>query len=84
MSLLGGSLLGQRRYPLAEPEVIAGYEGLRARAARIPMPKRSCLLEAAMRVVRLYETWNKPEEARTWKAKLGLPDLPASVFTTEL
>jgi hypothetical protein len=36
--------------------------------------------EAAERVVRLYEEWNKPDQATVWKAKLGMRDLPADVF----
>jgi hypothetical protein len=31
-------------------------------------------------VLRLYATWGRPEQARAWKAKLGLTDLPADVF----
>jgi hypothetical protein len=31
-------------------------------------------------VVRLYEDWGKAERAAMWKAKLGMPDLPADVF----
>jgi hypothetical protein len=30
--------------------------------------------------VRLYEAWGKPEEAKAWKKKLDLEDLPADVF----
>ena len=33
-----------------------------------------------MRVVRLYEEWNKPDQATAWKVKLGLRDLPADVY----
>ena len=80
MSLLGGALLGQGRYAEAEPLVVAGYEGMKAREARIAVPERSRLREAAERVVRLYEAWGKPEQAAAWKAKLGMPDLPADVF----
>ncbi len=36
MSLLGGALLGQGRYAEAEPLVIGGYEGMKAREAKIP------------------------------------------------
>jgi hypothetical protein len=32
-------------------------------------------------VVRLYENWNKPGQVAAWKARLGIPDLPADVFT---
>jgi hypothetical protein len=31
-------------------------------------------------VVRLYEAWGKPEKAKEWKRKLGMPDLPAKLF----
>jgi hypothetical protein len=31
-------------------------------------------------VVRLYEHWGKLDQAAAWKAKLGLPDLPADTF----
>jgi hypothetical protein len=32
-------------------------------------------------VVRLYELWDMPAKADEWKAKLGLRDLPANVFS---
>jgi hypothetical protein len=31
-------------------------------------------------VVRLYEAWGEFEQAKEWKSKLGLADLPADVF----
>jgi hypothetical protein len=80
MSLLGGSLLGQGRHSEAEPAVVEGYQGMKARESRIPVPERSRLREAAERVVHLYEGWGRPEEAAAWKARLGMPDLPADVF----
>ena len=42
--------------------------------------ERFRLREAAERVVHLYEAWNQPDRAAAWKAKLGMPDLPADVF----
>ena len=80
MSLLGGALLGQGRYAEAEPLIVPGYEGMKARAAKIPAPAKPPCPEAAERVVRLYEAWGRPEQAAAWKAKLGLADLPADVF----
>jgi serine/threonine protein kinase/tetratricopeptide (TPR) repeat protein len=80
MSLLGGALLGQGRYADAEPLVVGGYEGMKAREARIYVPERSLLHEAAERIVRLFEGWNKPDHAAAWKVKLGMPDLPTDVF----
>jgi serine/threonine protein kinase len=80
MSLLGGALLGRGKYAEAEPLVVPGYEGMKARAATIAAQVKHRLLEAAERVVRLYEAWGKPDTAREWKEKLGLVDLPADVF----
>jgi tetratricopeptide (TPR) repeat protein/tRNA A-37 threonylcarbamoyl transferase component Bud32 len=80
MSLLGGSLSGQGRYADAEPLIVAGYQGMKAREARIFPLDRPRLLEAAERLVRLYEACNRRDEAALWKAKLGMPDLPPHVF----
>jgi hypothetical protein len=79
-SQLGGALLGQGKSAEAEPLILGGYEGLKARQARIPQPARPRLAEAAERVVQLYEAWNRPDRAAAWKARLGLTDLPAEVF----
>ena len=80
MSLLGESLLGQCKYAETEALVVQGYEGIKAREAKIPGPGKSRLPEAAERVIRLYEAWGKLEQAASWKARLGLAELPADVF----
>jgi tetratricopeptide (TPR) repeat protein/tRNA A-37 threonylcarbamoyl transferase component Bud32 len=80
LSLLGWSLTGQGRYAEAESLVVSGYEGMKERESRVAMPNRSRLREAAVRVIRLYEAWGKPEQAAAWKVKLGLADLPADPF----
>ena len=72
-SLLGGSLLGQKEYAEAEPLIVSGYEGMKAREARIPPPGRPRLAEAAERVVRLYEDWGKKDKAAEWRARLAKP-----------
>src|SRR5437764_14778634 len=53
-SMLGGSLLGQKKHADAEPLLAAGYEGMREREARIPVPGRVRLVEALERLVQLY------------------------------
>jgi serine/threonine protein kinase len=53
MSQLGAALAGQTKYAEAEPLILAGYEGLKAREAKIPAPNKPCLTEAADRIVRL-------------------------------
>jgi tetratricopeptide (TPR) repeat protein len=80
LSMLGESLLEQRRYAEAEPALLSGYEGMVSHEAEIPISQRALPCEAAERVVRLYESWNKPQEAAAWKAKVGMRDLPAQVF----
>jgi eukaryotic-like serine/threonine-protein kinase len=81
-SLLGGSLLGQNKYAEAEPLVLSGYEGMKAREAKIPQPEEWKLTKAGERIVELYEAWGKPDQAADWRKKLGLtsPDFPADVF----
>ena len=72
-SLLGGSLLGQKKYAEAEPLIVSGYEGMKAREAKIPPPGKPRLAEAAERVVKLYEAWGKKDKAAEWRARLAKP-----------
>jgi serine/threonine protein kinase len=70
-SSLGAALLGQGAYTEAEPLLVAGYEGLKAREQEIPrFFARYRLAEASGRVVRLYEAWGRPDVAAAWRAKL--------------
>jgi eukaryotic-like serine/threonine-protein kinase len=79
-SQLDGALLGQGKYADAEPLVVAGYEGMKAREAKIPAIGKIYLTEAAERVIQLYRAWGKPDQAAAWAARLGLAELPADVF----
>jgi hypothetical protein len=72
-SLLGGSLLGQKRYAEAEPLIVAGYDGMKAREARIPPPGMPRFAEGAERVIRLYEEWGKKDKAAEWRTRLAKP-----------
>ena len=69
MSLLGGSLLAQKKHADAEPYLVRGYEGLAARAAKIPAPYRKALPEALERIIRLYDEWGKKDRAAAWREK---------------
>jgi tetratricopeptide (TPR) repeat protein len=80
MSLLGGALLGQGKYAEAEPLVVQGYEGIRAREAKIFASDKSRLHEAAARLVGLYEAWGKADQAAEWKTRIGLTGFPSDVF----
>jgi len=70
-SLLGGSLLSQKKYAEAERFVLSGHEGMKAREARIPAPQKKRLGEAGTRIVALYDAWGKKEKADEWRKRLA-------------
>jgi hypothetical protein len=70
-SLLGGSLLGQKKYAEAEPLLLSGYEGMKQREEKIPAAGRPRLKEALQRLVQLYETTGRTDHADEWKQKLA-------------
>ena len=69
-SLLGGSLLAQKKYSQAEPLIISGYDGIKARLSKVPDVAKTRLAEAADRVVQLFDAWGKKARATEWRAKL--------------
>ena len=71
-SLLGGSLAGQRKYPEAEPLLVAGYERMRERANTLPPCNRLQLEQAGKWIVQLYQDWGKPDKAAEWRARISL------------
>jgi hypothetical protein len=76
-TLLGDVLLAQRKYTEAEPLLVQGYEGLRAREGRIsPLYARFRIAEAGERVVRLYDAWGRAEKAAEWRTTLTKPTHP--------
>jgi tetratricopeptide (TPR) repeat protein len=72
-SLLGEALLDQKKFADAEPPLVSGYQGLKARADSIPPGERPRLAKAGERLVRLYESWGKNDEATRWRKQLELP-----------
>jgi len=67
--LLGWALLGQRKYTEAEPLLLKGYEGLKARAKAAPPPFRNRVPEALDRLIELYTATSKPDEIQKWRAE---------------
>ena len=63
-------LLGQKNYADAEPLLLAGYEGMKAREAKIPPAGKPRLTEAIQRLVDLYGAWGKPDQAAEWRKNL--------------
>jgi tetratricopeptide (TPR) repeat protein len=70
-SILGGVLSGQKRYAEAEPLLLEGYEGMRARTAKIRAGS-SHLADAAVRLVELYTATGSTEKAEEWRKKLAV------------
>ena len=71
MSLLGASLVGQRKYDEAEPLLIAGYAGILERETTIPACYRSKLEQARERILYLYQRWGKPVKHAEWRNRLS-------------
>jgi serine/threonine protein kinase/tetratricopeptide (TPR) repeat protein len=67
LSLLGGALLGQKKYAAAEPLLVKGFEGMKQRAEKIPPAGRPRLGEAVDRLIALCEVQGKPDEAAKWR-----------------
>jgi len=75
INLLGGTLLGQKKYAEAGPLLLQGYEGMKQVETTIVAQERYRLAEAGERVIRYYEETNQPEKARAWREKVK-PKLP--------
>jgi tetratricopeptide (TPR) repeat protein len=70
-SMLGGSLLGQKKYDEAEPMLLAGYEGLkRSEEAIPPIVRTASMTEAVERLVQLYDERGRKDQAGEWRRKL--------------
>lgn len=68
-SLLGASLAGQKKYAEAEPLLIEGYEGMRARKQRMAVEDWYHLDRAHQWIVQLYVSWGQPRKAAVWAKK---------------
>jgi hypothetical protein len=70
-SLLGGALLGQKKYAEAEPRLLIGHEGMKQREKVIPPQLKDLRLrEALERLVQLYEAMDKKDDAEKWRTQL--------------
>jgi hypothetical protein len=67
--MLGGALLGQKKYADAEPLLRKGYEGMKRREKMIPDLGKIRLPEAVDRLIELYTATNKPDEVMKWQVE---------------
>ena len=69
-SLLGESLAGRKKYALAEPLLLEGYQGMVARkSSMLGVPDRRHIDRARAWIGQLYQAWGKPANAAEWKKK---------------
>ncbi len=73
MSLLGGSLAGQGKFAQAEPLLLDGYAGMKDSRQAPESRKR----QALQRIVALYESWGKPDQAGAWRRSVEQGPEPA-------
>jgi eukaryotic-like serine/threonine-protein kinase len=66
-SRLGGSLLSQKKYAEAERWLLSGYNGLKAREAKLPVSSVSRLSRALQRLLDLYTAQDNRTEANKWR-----------------
>ena len=82
-SMLGGALLGQKKYTEAEPLFARATQGMKARAKAIPPAASPRITEALDRLIELYSATNKPDEVREWRAERARYDKDAGSKTVE-
>ncbi len=68
-SLLGGSLLGQKKLAEAEPLLQQGYEGMKAREKTMPPQAAMRIPDALDRLIDLYRATGKPSQVKKWQAE---------------
>jgi serine/threonine protein kinase len=71
MSMLGGALLGQKKYVDAEPLLLKGYDGMKAREKTIPQSGGGELRipNALDRLIEFCTATNQQEELKKWRAE---------------
>jgi hypothetical protein len=69
-SMLGGVLLGEKKYAEAEPLLLAGYQGMKERENAIPAASKVRLKEALERLLELAKATGRLDQAAGWKQKL--------------
>ncbi len=70
-SMLGGALLGQKKYQEAEPLLKEGYEGMKTREKSIPAASKVYLTEAVARLVQFYDATGNKTEADRYRKELA-------------
>jgi tetratricopeptide (TPR) repeat protein len=68
-SMLGEALLGQKKYAAAEPLLLEGYDGMKAREKAIPPQASARIPEALERLIEFYTVTDQPDEVKKWRTE---------------
>lgn len=84
LSHLGEILLGQQKFAESESLLLDGFHGLQKRKASLfKVDRTRILLDAARRLVRLYDAWDKPDRLTDWQVVLSELDTQSLNKTAE-
>lgn len=81
--MLGASLLGQKNYAEAEPQLLDGYEGMKLREEKIPPQGKVRLTEAIERLVLFFEATGEKDKGAKWREKLPVTKSAEPAETTK-
>jgi hypothetical protein len=59
--------LAEKKFAEAEPSLLSGYDGMKARQGQRPVKIAARLKDTVHELVRLYEAWGKAAQAARWK-----------------
>src|SRR5262249_42205223 len=68
-SVLGGALLGLRKYDEAEPLLLKGYQGMKQCEEAAPQGRGNDVPDALDRLMQLYAATDNPGVARKYRAE---------------
>jgi tetratricopeptide (TPR) repeat protein len=80
--MLGASLAGQADYAGAEALLLPSYDKLLSWKAAIPVDGGRAQEEIGKSIVRLYETWGKPEKAAEWRGRIAAAPIRGACSTS--
>ena len=67
---LGEVLAQLKRFEESEAVLLEGQRGMQARVQKIVPNERLKVVQVLGWIVKLYEAWEKPDQAAKWRAKL--------------
>jgi serine/threonine protein kinase/tetratricopeptide (TPR) repeat protein len=75
--MLGGAKAGLKDYREAEPLLVDGYNGMKARRATMPGFHIPRIGESALRIIRFYQDMNRLDDAAKWQTEFNNLDAEA-------